>query len=204
MKKILIIAAAIFTYTAAFSQEGTGNATKTFSIGPSIGFGHTGVRNMPGTDLFKPGWSAGVIVNYSTSEHIGFAGDVLFSSEGARAENNLGEETDLTLQYVRVPLKFAYFFGAFEDDFRPKVTIGPSMGFLLNADRDVEGVGRTDVTPSYETFDIGLNASVGFNLKMGEKMWLNTDLNYYTGFMPIYADQYNSNLGLKLGLAFGL
>ncbi len=198
-----MIAAAIFTFSVAYSQETTGNATKTFSIGPSVGFGHAGVQHTPGTDLFKPSWSAGLIVNYSTSEHIGFAGDVLYSSEGARAESS-GRETDLTLQYIRVPLKFAYFFGAFEDDFRPKLTVGPSMGFLLDADSDVEGIGRTDVTASYNTFDLGLNASAGFNWKLRDNLWLNTDLNYYTGFMAIRADQYNSNLGLKLGLAFGL
>lgn len=201
MKKILIIAAAAFTFSSAFSQENTG--TKTFSIGPSVGFGHTGIRNTSGTDLFKPGWSAGLIVNYSNSEHIGFAGDVLFSSEGALTKSN-GRETDLTLQYIRVPLKFAYFFGAFEDDFRPKVTIGPSMGFLLDAESDVEGVGATNVTSSYEAFDIGLNASAGFNWKLGSNMWLNTDVYYYTGLMAIRSDQYNSNLGLRLGLAFGL
>lgn len=203
MKKMLIIAAAIFTFSGAFSQELPGTGIKTLSIGPSIGFGHTGIRNTSGTDLFKPGWSAGLIVNYSTSEHIGFAGDLLFSSEGARFESN-GRETDLTLQYVRVPLKFAYFFGAFEDDFRPKLTIGPSMGFLLHAESDVEGLGKSDVTSSYKTFDIGLNASAGFNLKVANNMWLNTDLNYYTGFMAIRGDDFNSNFGLKLGLAFGL
>jgi hypothetical protein len=203
MKKILIIAAAIFTFSAAFSQEGSGNATQTLSIGPALGFGHTGIRNTAGKDMFKPSWSAGLIVNYSTSEHVGFAADVLYSREGALVESN-GRETDLTLQYIRVPLKFAYFFGAFEDDFRPKVTIGPSMGFLLDAESDVEGVGTSNVTSSYKTFDIGLNASAGFNLKVGDNMWLNTDLNYYTGFIPIRANQYNSNLGLKLGLAFGL
>jgi hypothetical protein len=201
MKKILIIAAAIFTFSSAFSQDG--NATKTFSIGPSVGFGHTGIRHMPGTDMFKPAWSAGVIVNYSTSEHIGFAGDVMYSIEGARAESS-GRETDLTLQYIRVPLKFAYFFGAFEDDFRPKLTIGPSMGFMIDAESDVEGIGTSDVTSSYEMFDIGVNASAGFNWKLAENMWLNTDLTYYNGFIPIRADQYNSNFGLKLGLAFGL
>lgn len=205
MKKILTIAAAVFTFSAAFSQEEPGKPTKIFSIGPSVGFGHTGVRNTPSRDLFKPSWSAGLIINYSKSEHVGFAADVLYSIEGGLVEKrNDGIETDLTLQYLRVPLKFAYFFGAFEDDFRPKITLGPSMGFLLKADRDVEGVGTTNVISSYQSFDIGLNASVGFNWKLGTNVWLNTDLNYYTGFIAIQADQYNSNFGLKLGVAFGL
>lgn len=198
-----MIAAVIVSYSTAFSQDAPGQNTKIFSIGPSVGFGHTGIRNTVGTDIFKPSWSAGLILNYSTSEHVGFAADVLWSLEGARVENG-DSEIDLTMQYIRVPLKFAYFFGEFEDDFRPKITVGPSLGFLLDAESDVDSTGITDVTSNYETFDIGLNASIGFNLKLADNMWLNTDLNYYTGFTQIRTNQYNSNFGLRVGLAFGL
>jgi len=207
MKKLLTIVTVLFIYTAAFSQEmGENNKTKTFSIGPSVGFGHAGVRNTEGIDLFKPSFSAGIILNYSTSEKVGFAADILWSMEGALVENRSnGIETDLSLQYIRVPLKFAYFFGEFEDNFRPKVTIGPSMGFLIDAQSDTEGGSTVDVRKSYQDFDLGVNASIGFNLKMAENIWLNTDFNYYTGFTAIhFADQYNSNFGVRVGLAFGL
>src|SRR5687768_1068318 len=125
MKKILTMAAALFIFSVAFSQEEPGNNNKTFSIGPAIGFGHTGIRKTSGKDVFKPSWNAGIILNYSTSEHVGFAADVLWSVEGARVQNGDNED-DLTLQYIRVPLKFVYFFGDFADDFRPKITVGPS------------------------------------------------------------------------------
>ena len=205
MKRILTVAVALMTCSAAFSQEAPGENTKTFSIGPAIGFGHTGVRNTSGTDVFKPNWNAGIIINYSKMKHTGFAADILWSMEGARVQSG-GYESELTMQYIRVPLKFAYFFGDFEDNFRPKITIGPSMGFLLSAtsDSDAPDASKTDVTGSYYTFDIGGTASVGFNLKLGENVWLNTDLNYYTGFRPIRASQYNSNFGLRVGVAFGL
>ncbi len=203
MKKILTMAAALFTFSVAFSQEEPGNGNKTFSIGPAVGFGHTGLRKTTGTDVFKPSWSAGVILNYSTSENIGFAADVLWSVEGARVQSG-GYENDLTLQYIRVPLKFVYFFGDFADDFRPKITVGPSLGFLIDATYDMETTGTSDVTPYYEKFDAGLNASLGFNWKLGTNIWLNTDLNYYTGFIAVRGDDYNSNFGLRVGLAFGL
>lgn len=196
--------AAVMICTAAFSQGEPAGGARVLSIGPSVGFGHAGVRNTAGTDVFNPWWTAGVIINYSTSEHIGFAADVLWSMEGARIEDGEGIETDLALQYVRVPLKFAYFMGDFEDGFRPKVTIGPSMGFLVDADADNESTGTTDVKSTFESFDLGANASIGFNWKMGDNMWLNTDFNYYHGFLEISPNQYNSNFGLKVGLAFGL
>lgn len=200
---MLTTAVALFAFSVVFSQEAQVKPTKVLSIGPSVGFGHTGIRNTNGTDVFKPSWSAGLIINYSTSEHVGFAADVLYSIEGARVENG-DQETDLTLQYVRVPFKFAYFFGVFEDNLRPKITVGPSLGFLIDADADVEGVGKSDVKSSYQPFDMGLNASIGFNLKLSNSIWLNTDFNYYTGFTVVRTNQYNSNFGVKVGLAFGL
>lgn len=205
MKKILMIAVAILTFAAAFAQEAPGEAAKTFSIGPAIGFGHTGIRNTSGIDIFKPSWSAGVIFNYSSRKHVGFGAEVLWSMEGARVESG-AYEADLTLHYIRVPLKFAYYFGDFEDNFRPKITVGPSMGFLLDAisDSNVEGSSKASVKSYYNTFDVGLYASIGFNLKLARNIWLNTDFNYYTGFTTIRDNQYNSNFGLKVGVAFGL
>ena len=199
------MAVAIITCSAAFSQETPGDATSTFSIGPAIGFGHTGVRSTSGTDVFKPNWNAGIILNYSKMKHMGMAADILWSMEGARVQSG-GYETELTMQYIRVPLKVAFFFGDFEDSFRPKITIGPSMGFLLSAtsDSDAPDASKTDVTGFYNTFDIGGTASIGFNLELADNIWLNTDFNYYTGFRPIRGSQYNSNFGLRAGVAFGL
>jgi hypothetical protein len=205
MKKILMIVAAVLTFAAAFAQENPEKKNKTLSIGPSVGFGHTGIRNTSGTDIFKPSWSAGVIFNYSSLKHVGFSADVLWSMEGGRVES-AGSKADLTLQYIRIPLKFAYYFGAFEDNFRPKITVGPSMGFLIDAvsDSDAEGSSKVNVKSFYEKFDIGVNASIGFNLKLARNIWLNTDFNYYTGLTTIRGNQYNSNFGVKVGVAFGL
>lgn len=205
MKKILTIGVAVFTFSAAFSQDAPTTDTKIFSIGPTVGFGHTGIRNTDEIDQFKAYWNAGIILNYSTSEHVGFAANVLWSREGGLVERSSdGIQSDLTLQYIRVPLKFAYFFGEFKNDFRPKVTIGPTFGFLVDAHNDMEDTGRSDVMDFYEAFDFGMNASLGFNWKLAENMWLNTDLGYYTGFRAIRSNQYNSNFGLNVGIAFGL
>lgn len=203
MKKILIMAAVLLISPAVFSQDAPAETNKTFSIGPSVGFGHTGIRNTVGTDIFKPSWRAGIILNYSSRNHVGFAADVLWSLEGSKVQDN-GFEADLSMHYIRVPLKFAYYFGDFEDDFRPKITVGPSMGFLLKADGYVEGLESVDVTDNYEKFDIGVAASIGFNWKLATNIWLNTDFNYYTAFTSVLNSQYNSNFGLQLGVAFGL
>lgn len=203
MKKILIMAAVLLISPTVISQDAPEKTTKTLSLGPSLGFGHTGIRNTTGTDVFKPSWRAGIILNYSSRKHIGFAADVLWSMEGARVEAS-GIESEITMHYIRMPLKFAYYFGDFEDNFRPKITVGPSMGFLLKADGYAEGFETVDVTNNYEKFDIGVAASIGFNWKLAANIWLNTDFNYYTAFTEVRSSQYNSNFGLQLGVAFGL
>lgn len=203
MKKILIMTALLLINSAVFSQDAPAKPIKTLSIGPSVGFGHTGIRNTVGTDIFKPSWRAGVILNYSSHKHVGFAADVLWSMEGGRVKDE-GVQSEISMHYIRVPLKFAYYFGDFEDNFRPKITVGPSMGFLLKATGHVSGLGSVDVTDNYEKFDIGVAASIGFNWKLATNIWLNTDFNYYTAFTEVSNNQHNSNFGLQLGVAFGL
>lgn len=201
MKKSIAILVSLLFINNSFAQEA--ERTSIFSLGPSVGFGHTGMRNMGGTDLFKEHWEAGLIMNYSKWEHFGLGADVLFSTEGGRASNE-GRETDLTLQYIRVPIKFSYFFRDMDDAFRPKITVGPSMGFLTEARQDIEDQSTTTVTSACNSFDFGLHAGLGFNYKLGTNLWLNTDIGYYGGLTKVISNDYNRNLGLKVGLAFGL
>jgi len=201
MKKSIAIIVSLLFVNNSFSQET--ERTSIFSIGPAVGFGHTGIRNMGGTDQFKEHWEAGVIMNYSQWEHFGLGADILFSTEGGRAEND-NRETDLTMQYIRVPVKFTYFFRDMDEAFRPKITVGPSMGFLTEAHQHIEGEETTTVTSSFEKFDFGLHAGIGFNYKLGTNLWLNTDIGYYNGLTQVYPNRFNRNLALKVGLAFGL
>jgi hypothetical protein len=92
------------------------------------------------------------------------------------------------------------FFRGMEADFRPKFTIGPSFGFLVS-ESDPYGA---KVWP----FDSGINASLGFNYRLSHALWLNTDINFYQGLMDVRKNsgvlERNGNIGLNLGLAFGL
>lgn len=189
--------------TSAQAQE---EKTKTFSLGPMIGFSHTGITNVDGQNSkFKPSYAAGLTATYSTVPHWAFGLDVFYSMEGA-AFSNSDSETKVDLHYLRVPLKVGYYFGDVEDRFRPKITVGPSFGYLINSEVDYSNQqGSNRVTGSYEGWDLGVNASLGFNYKLADNIWLNTDLGYYYGFIDVMGnDNFNTNYGLKVGLAFGL
>lgn len=200
---LALFAASCFAFTARSQAE---NGT-IFSIGPSVGIAQTWIRNTPQDAVFKPGFSAGITTMYSAREHFGVGLDLLYSLEGGRFESS-DVTTDINLQYFRVPLKFAYFFGDLDQNFRPKIAIGPTFGWLIDGNGTVEtdaGTTDVDISNQFEVFDIGMNANLGFNLKLRERMWLNADIIYNHGFYDITADEnYNSNLGIRAGLAFGI
>jgi len=216
MKKLITTVALLTAVTATFAQEPGSPASerreRTISIGPVIGFGHTGLRNVGYDDVFKPNWNAGVTMNVSASENVGFSADVLYSVEGGRWQMANGNEVNLHMYYLRVPLRFVYYFGDLANDFRPKVSIGPSLGFLIEDDLDLEITGdgeRETVASNFDQdnngFDVGGTASLGFNYKLADRVWLNTDAYYYQGFLDVGdMNHYNANFGLRAGVAFGL
>lgn len=222
MKKILTTVAVVIAALQVTAQEGRPESAvsqerrNTISIGPAVGFGHSYIQNVGEKASFKPSWNVGITANLSSTEHIGWSLDVLYSQEGGmynNVPNRIGgnDDVNITLQYLRVPVKFAYFFGDLDNRFRPKFTIGPSMGFLIGNDFKVNGANAQPAdddarfNTNYKNFDLGGQASVGFNYKIAEALWFNADAYYYQGFLDINnRNEYNSNFGLRIGLAVGL
>lgn len=201
MKKLMLMTGFILAGIAGFSQTSTDLPGKPsrFSIGPSVGFGHSYMLPYR-TAGFYPSWSAGITAIYGPLEWWGVGGDIRYSVEGTKTKMGESGERETQLQYIRVPLKAMVFFGNYEDDFRPKLTLGPSFGFL---------VGESDTYDAKaNSFDAGINASAGFNYRVRTGMWLNVDANYYQGLTDVRQHsgqrELNGNIGLNLGLAFGL
>jgi hypothetical protein len=197
MKKSIILCCFLLAGTVAFAQDALTPKNSTLSIGPSFGYGHSYIT--PYHCEFDPTWSAGLFVVYSPYEHFGFGGDVRYSSEGSRTKIEGGTRTTIA-NYIRVPVKAMFFFRGVEDDFRPKVTLGPSFGFLVSESDPYD----SKVWP----FDAGVNASLGFNYRLKRAIWLNVDANFYQGLMDVRKNsgvqERNGNIGLNLGIAFGL
>lgn len=198
-----------------------------FSMGASIGTGHSWIRNTPWLPVvdknvwdsnmdaaYKPSWSAGFSTIFHATQHFGIGMDVLYSIEGDRSTG--GPVTvQLDLQYFRVPLRFMYFFGNSSDNFRPQVSVGATAGLKTGASGAIMASDRKmldiDVDNAYKSFDYGVNASVGFNQKIAGRISVNADIVYYQALCNIEqgGDLYgnamlNSNLGLQFGVMFGL
>jgi hypothetical protein len=198
MKKFLLLAGFIFTGILVHSQNQDVIKTKALSFGPSVGMAHAYMYPYITRGANFQG-SLGVISIFAPWEHWGFGLDVRYSREGSKTRSVEGaRETDL--DYVRVPVKAIYFFNKVGDRLRPKITLGPSVGFLVK---------------QYDTFDfkandvdLGLNASAGFNYRLANAVWLNVDVNYYNGLTDVMlhtgVHEMNANIGLNVGVAFGI
>ena len=179
-----------------------------FSMGPAIGISNSWIQDAPGDTEGLLGFNAGLALVYSTEEHWGIGIDLKYSAEGVQTKFR-GETLKTHLNYVRVPLKVIYFFNKFGNDFRPKIYVGPSLGFLAGGKtkRFVNvGVLEFDSKDLYEDFDLGLTFGTGFNYRIATRTWLNLDLAYSHGFVDIdeSVTGYNRNLNLSVGVAWGL
>lgn len=202
MKRVMII--------AAIMGIGFISKAQTVSFGPTGGFGHSWISNSSGDTKFNPAWNAGVSVVYSSLNHFGFGADVKYSAEGNKIEQ-AGVTNTINTNYVRVPLKAIYFFGKQGDAVRPKISAGPTFGFLTNASEVTSDEGvkvKTDVSDNIKGFDFGLNAAAGLNFRVAQRTWLNTDVAYYQGLTDITKNtnttRRNGNVGVNVGLLVGI
>jgi outer membrane protein W len=199
MKKSILTVSLFLSGLFAFAQNETKPVSTAFSIGPSVGLGHAFMYPYI-TRGINPVGNFGIISTYAPTEHWGIGGDVRYSIEGSKTRTEQGPR-DTDLDYLRVVPKGIYFFGTYDEDFRPKITLGPSIGFLMK---------HTDTFEStINPIDVGVIATTGFNYRLSQRgMWLNLDVYYYQGLTDVKkhtgTTELNANVGLNLGLAFGL
>lgn len=205
MKRLIMVSAALLTIHTLHAQH--------LSLGPSAGFGHAWMSNTDNIQ-FKPTVNIGASFIYSVVPHFGIGADLrLHFMEGVCNKYDNGsvvERNTLNATYLRLPVKFIYFFGAYGDRLRPKIYAGPSFGVLLGGNTVLKRE-KSDYRMESNSrdllrdFDFGLTAGAGINFRVRRATWLNLDLAYTHGLTdagraPGY--QANRNLGIAAGLTF--
>lgn len=202
MKKTTLLFSVLFTSQILYAQTTNYSILPVepvkqskFSMGIKGGFGHSFI--MPYRNYkFNPAGNFGISMVISQWEHWGIGMDVIYSTEGATFYSS---EMDYTtsLDYIRLPLKAIYFLNTYKNDFRPKLTLGPTFGFLTHESNGTNAV----------KFDAGANASLGFSYRLIRAVWLSIDANYYQGLTTIYSSttekNTNGNARLDIGISFG-
>jgi len=171
---------------------------QTLSIGPVIGGNLSSISEAQNGERLL-GLAAGLFANYSINEKIGLNVKTLFSQMGLAS--SVSDES-VRLNYFQIPLSGVYFFGETGNKFRPKVFLGPYVGFLLGAKN-----GDIDIKESFKSLDFGGQVGLGFNYSLKERTWLNVDAGYSAGFAEVFeaANLFkgkNNALFLNIGLSF--
>ena len=201
MKKLLFALFAISTSYIAQAQVQ--------SLGPSVGFNYAWLSDVDNSSP-RPSYNIGITYNYSILESGGIGIEARYSEEGVKQD--VGNATVISkINYVRLPLKFQYFFGELGDNFRPKLFAGPSFAFLVGGKTEVRSGDVTTTVDSkdlYRSFDAGLQGGVGFNYRLAERTWLNFDVAYTHGLIDVAGDKSSSTaknrlVNVNLGVAFG-
>jgi long-subunit fatty acid transport protein len=168
-----------------------------FTIGTKGGFGHSYIMPYKNSG-FHGSWHIGLTTAYQFTDRWALGADALYSSEGATFKSTVDENLEISteLDYMRIPIKGMYYLAPAANDFRMRLSVGPTFGVLMAEDT------------GYKDMDFGLNAGLGFTYEMLEDFWLTTDVSYYHGLMDIYAgnteSDRNGNIRLDIGFTFGL
>lgn len=204
MKRLLFILITLFTSTALLVAQ---NAS-TFSIGPRAGINFSTLVNTD-ESTFNTGLAAGITATYSINEKTGLSFDALYSQEG-NEEDGLTTNETLNLDYIRLMLTYDVFFGELGQRFRPKLYVGPQIGFLTKAEAEILDQNE-DISDNFKDTDFGLVAGLGFNYQIGGKQWLNVDARFQPGLTDIVENKpagedaiRNRTIQVSIGIAFGL
>lgn len=204
--------------TAATALSVEAQIKQRFSIGPTAGFGHSWLsvdQNPVGYDSkFHSSYNVGAKLVYSIENHWGLSADLKYSSEGGQFARETDKDDHLVyrVNYLRLPLQGIYFFNDYGDKVRPKISFGPSFGFMVGGETKTENndeqTGEMDSKDVFKGFDFGLNAAVGTNIRLSPATWLNADITYYHGLTGVNEtgsnEWKNRGLGLNVGVLWGI
>ncbi|AWV99618.1 porin family protein [Arcticibacterium luteifluviistationis] len=197
MKKLLSISAVLI---ALITIPNLAKAQDT-SWGPMIGVNGSSIPDFP-LSANKTGVNLGAFLNHSKHEHLGLKVEAFYSQMGS---NFNGFEDKIEMHYIQVPLYGVWYLNDKGNDFRPKIMLGPYLGFLAGASGSNTS-GNNFTGENFKSIDFGGKAAAGFNWKLNPKIWLNTEFYFGGSFANIYKTDIinikNQNLGLNLGLSF--
>lgn len=195
-KVVLALLISVF----AFSQLSAQGKDR-ISIGPRGGVNISNVTHVEESQTVT-GLALGLTSTYSFNERTGLTVDVLYSVEGYKAPFE-----KYKLRYLQVPVYFDFFFGQLGNRFRPKVYAGVSPAFFLGGTLNELDINQ----PYYSKFILNATGGLGFNYRIANRIWLNTDARAYFGLNDIRSDDIATGDAVlprtyqfTLGLAYGL
>lgn len=193
MKKIILAAMAVMVF-------GFANAQKTrFGVKGGLNISTVVGGDVDDTKALV-GFHVGGFAEIHVVQRFFIQPELLFSAQGTKVDLPLGNDLDIKLNYLNIPVLAKYYIV----DKKFSVEAGPQLGILLSAKADGE-----NVKDNLRSADLGFNLGAGYNFTDN----LSVGLRYTIGLSPLsdkdidnsddyYDSAKNSNLALSLAYKF--
>ncbi len=203
MKKLYLITLVFFTLVIISSSQILAQGV---AIGPRL-TGNLNIYNAKGLTGTWNGVGVGIggVVDLSFSSHLGMLVHLtafdMKNFSNSITQNNVTQETDLSLSYFTIDPMFKAEFSGFY------MVGGPSFGIKINSSGE-RTQAQTGQTPNVTTLNLETKSlrfdfafGTGYNFKLSPDMLLGSDFLVYVPITDTYnfPGQSNSILSLKLG-----
>ncbi|WP_080057895.1 porin family protein [Spirosoma aerolatum] len=194
------------------------SAQQRFTAGPRVGLNLSNYWGSADGMSFTPGITAGAFLMYSSLNHFGISGDVLYSQRGTSYQGN-NMKFIQRVNYLEIPVVARYFL-TLNGNFRPNLFVGPSLGIKLNAKRIkgdyLQGTGPVlngDNSDAFNNLDLGATGGIQLNWGTGNRQHFLIDARYTLGLTDVQAfpnvwgprsSLQNSTVSITLGYGFGV
>ncbi len=198
-KSLLLFAAVLVSFSVSAQRA------RNLSAGPLIGVNVSNLRGDIGNNTSKAGLLVGGFLNYSIKETFGVSAQLTYSQLGANFSTTLPYAGKLKLDYLQIPALAVFYFGhgLRPGTVRPKLFLGPHVGFLLSA-KDKNGTKVNDIN----SFDFGATFGGGLNFALQHQRWVNLDVRYGLGLTDIHKPDNlvwkNGAFSATIGISFPL
>lgn len=158
MRKILMIISVLLSFTFSATAQ---MIDPKFGAKAGVNFSEVNDSELKG----KTGFHIGLLAEIYLGEQFSVQPEILYSAQGAKAEEE-GYTSKLNLDYISVPLMAKYYIA---DGLN--IQAGPQFSFLTKAEIKGEiddlGSATLDIKDELESFELGLNFGLGYELPMG-------------------------------------
>jgi len=193
MKKIILAAIAVMAFGLTNAQQTRFGIKGGLNLSTVVGGDVENAKTLVG-------FHVGGFAEIHVVEKFFIQPELLFSAQGAKAEVDFGNDANVKLNYLNIPVLAKYYIV----DKKFSVEAGPQLGVLLSAKVEDE-----DIKDFTRSVDLGFNIGAGYSFTDN----LSVGLRYTIGLSPLSdkdiddSDDYfnsakNSNLALSLAYKF--
>ena len=194
MKKVLVVAALMFSSVATFAQHAVGS----FNLQPKVGVSIANLTDNNSSDA-RVGLVAGVEGEYQASDIFSVSAGVLYSMQGAKFDA-FGAKSTEKLDYINVPIMANVYVVK-----GLAVKLGVQPGFKVNDKLDLKMPVLGGALVDLKAKSVDFSSPVGISYEYNN---FQVDARYNWGLTKVFdvdkLDQKNSVFQITLGYKFDL